>query len=131
MSFRFDNHPNFSESELKTVAKALEWWLAKYEVPRPKIYWDETLDKQGLGGHFNPLTCKIFLDTHASLNETIHYLFHELWHYKRWLEGGANAWLEKGANLWAEHVPREGEEKLCDTLALAECVEFSTKTNRL
>ncbi len=125
MSTRFDYNPQFSQEQLATLREGLEWWLEKHKVPPPRgIYWDDTLNKRGLGGHYNPLLDKVFLDTHQNLEDTILTLFHELHHHRHWLEGGAQIWLEKGASLWVEHVPRKTEDDLCDADALADEREF-------
>ncbi len=126
MSTKFDYSPHLSDETLATLHLALEFWFVKYtQVPRPRgIYWDDSLDKRDLGGHYVGLTNKVFLNPNQDLKELLRSLFHELHHLKRWHEGGSNLWLEKGMPLFGDYIPREEEEKLVDSRAIADREEF-------
>ncbi len=125
VSLNFDLAPHLKDSERETLQVALQWWLRKYATRPPRaIYWDTEGDKKGLGGHFVGLTNKIFLNPNQDLKEILRCLFHELWHMKRWQEGGGDSWFQKGANLFVLHVSREEEESYVDTQALADVKEF-------
>ncbi len=125
MAMRFDYNPRLSDDQLATLHAALQWWLERHQTRPPRaIYWDATLDKRDLGGHFVGLTNKIFLNPNLDMKELLRCLFHELWHMKRWHEGGAESWFQKGANLFVLHVSREEEESYVDAQAMADREEF-------